>query len=139
MFRVKSGGDAAHKLPSVVDPNIWNAHQRGPHRTLAQAEDGAEVTAKANVMDQIHKWWCTLLDPELEALHQGDAFVVTENLQAFLVGLLVLSITVGITLIDVSFASLHPPLFLQVLTCTVVLASLVFATLAYLPSPPRQN
>ncbi|KAJ1493679.1 hypothetical protein T484DRAFT_2695306 [Baffinella frigidus] len=134
-FRARSGGNAVTKHRTFADPKIWSAHQRGPDRTPVQSEDGAEedgaeVTEKQHVMDQIHKWWCTLLDPELEALHQGDAFVATESRQAFLVGLPWLSLSVGITCIGVYGAAGRPPGFLLVLAGVVIVASVALAMLA---------
>ncbi|KAJ1493674.1 hypothetical protein T484DRAFT_2695151 [Baffinella frigidus] len=90
-------------------------------------------------MDQIHKRWCTLLDPELEALHQRDAFVVTENRQAFLVGLLVLASTVVTAFIDIYIAAGRPPVFLLALTVVVIVASVFLATLAWNKELHRRN
>ncbi|KAJ1488673.1 hypothetical protein T484DRAFT_1782443 [Baffinella frigidus] len=58
---------------------------------------------------------------------------------AFLVGLLVLASTVGTTLFDISSAAGRPPVFLLILTVVVVLASLVFATLAWKEKLRHQN
>ncbi|KAJ1486986.1 nucleotide cyclase [Baffinella frigidus] len=106
-------------------------YEEDSHRHPFFFERCGEATPKKNVSDQIHKWWCTLLDPDLEAAHQRDSFVATENIQTFLVGLLVLSSTVGITFVHVYWAATSVPVFLLVLMVVVVVTSLFFAILAW--------